>query len=249
MKSALQNSLFPLWCVVLSAAIGHGAEPLATAITAQSLDPQSYAEWVDGAERAIRPQEERDRRGTPLWVVGTREGVAGYNGIEYGRSKTAGPRHLRIGFRTPVGVGSVLACGGGRVSVLRPEAVWPGDLGDDRQWIDAQRLASDATVGSAEAGRTDYAVWTLPQVVSTRAIRFTHVAADVDRDYAGFLGGVYVFPERMANLGPQAIAAAGSNDKEAHRVVNQQTDGVWQAWSNLPDKEGQRAGPVSAESP
>ena len=133
--------------------------------------------------------------------------------------------------------------------MLRPEAAWPGDLSDDRQWIDAQRIAPDGKIGRAEAARQDYALWTLPQSIATRAIRFTHVAAEVDRDYAGFLGGVYLLSERLANLGPQAVPSAGSNDKEARRLVNQETDGTWAAWSNLPDQGGQRSRSVSSESP
>ena len=40
----------------------HSAEPLVTAVAAEVLDPQVYAEWVDGAEKPIRPQDQRDLR-------------------------------------------------------------------------------------------------------------------------------------------------------------------------------------------
>jgi len=122
--------------------------------------------------------------------------------------------------------------------------LYPGDLRDDSQWIRAERIAGGA-VTSAPAGREDYVLWTLPKVTGTRAIRFTRNAPVTDREYAGWLGGVYFLPTRMANLALSATAITSSNTESARLINNQSNDGG-EAWSNT--QEG-RAEPLSAEHP
>ena len=39
-----------------------------------------------------------------------------------------------------------------------------------------------------------------------------------DKEFAGWLGGAWVLPERVANIAPQAIAAASANPKAADRL-------------------------------
>ncbi|HEX3314847.1 MAG TPA: hypothetical protein VHR72_08160, partial [Gemmataceae bacterium] len=105
-------------------------------------------------------------------------------------------------------------------------------------------------LGHDEVGRENYVVWTLPSVVSSKAIRFTHTAQVTDREYAGWLGGAYVLPTRIANLAPQAIPTASSSSKTAKLLVNESTDGGWDQWCNEPQSgESRRATPVSPTSP
>jgi len=218
--------------------------PLQTIPAATDLDANAFAEWVDGRELPIKAKDERDKSRSPLWVVATPQGVAGHSGLKFGEAKSPGPRHLRIGFHAPLGVGAVLARGGGRLSVLKPNAPYPGDLADETQWLAAERLAN-GRVCQTEAGREDYALWTLPQTASTRALRFTHVAEEADKEYAGWLGGVYVMPARLANVAPQAAASARANDKYAAKLINEQADGGWKTWENIAVKDTNAAPVVS----
>ena len=80
--------------------------------------------------------------------------------------------------------------GGGKVSVLKAEAKYPGDLGDDSQWLAAERVV-DGKLSRREVGEQNYSLWTLPKKTSTRAIRFTHDADVTERDYAGRLLGAF----------------------------------------------------------
>ena len=55
-----------------------------------------------------------------------------------------------------------------------------------------------------------------------------------DKEFAGWLGGVWVLPERMANIAPQALAAASANPKAVDKLNDESTNNTWQGWSNLP---------------
>ena len=79
----------------------------------------------------------------------------------YGASLHPGVRRLRIGLTAPVAVGSVLVRGGGALSVLRPNAPYPGNLADDSQWIPAQRIV-DHQQSTAEVAHDGFALWVLP---------------------------------------------------------------------------------------
>ncbi len=212
---------------------------LATPVTANNLDPAAFAQWVGGSETPIV-----DDKGVPrspqkavLWTTALNEQPT-FSALIYGDSKTPGKRYLRIGFKNPVSIGSVLVHGGGQLSVLKPDAPYPGNLNDDSQWIPAQRL-QDGRVVTDEVGDNAYALWVLPSVTPTRALRFSHVSQPADRIYGGNFGSAYVLSGRLANLSPQAVATARSSPEHAGRL----NDGIansWGSWSNLPTDTGGR---------
>lgn len=168
-------------------------------------------------------------------VIYTQTTGPSHAGLKFGDSKTPGARHFRIGFKQAIPVGAVMVRGGGSVSVLNPD--------DESQWIPAERVTK------GEVGRDQYGLWTLPRVVQTRAIRFTHVAAVTDREYAGFLGGAYVLAERVADLAPQARVAVSANERYARHLTDGNTNPTWEQWSNISLKTGERPQPVSSQSP
>ncbi len=200
-------------------------DALATAVKAEDLDPAAFADWVDGIPRPM-PQKDGPRH-----VVWTRATAPEWDGALYGDSKVPGPRHLRIGFTSPLLVGTVLVRGGGQLSALRPDAAYPGDPADATQWAPAQRLAG-GRVGDAEVSREEYAVWVFPKGLATRALRFTHTARPTDTAYAGWLGGICVLADRLSNVAPQALASTDANGESAARINDQTNNFCWKAWDN-----------------
>ena len=211
----------------------------ATPLSVEDLDPAAFAQWVDGAEKPF------DLKDGPRHVVWTRNSRPEWDGVRFSDSKKTGPRHMRIGWKSAIPLGTVLARGGGQVSVLKPDAAYPGDLKDESQWCPAQRL-KNGKVCRDEAGNEDYAIWVLPPKTSTRAIRFSHSPEPTDRLYAGWLGGVFVVSERFATVGSQAAAVTVSNPDKAGRINNDGNDGTWGIWEN--GLAGAEA-PVSPEHP
>jgi len=204
----------------------------------------TYSEWVDGIEKPI---VHTDSNGVVqhinyLWSPG-----ATPNSISYGDSKTPGVRYLRISFEKPVTIGSILVHGTGRVSVLKPGAALPGSLNDDSQWIPAGRL-KNGKVSDEEPRVDDEVIWTLPQTVTTQAIRFTHTAQPTDKSYAGALSGAVLFPDRWANLAPQALASASASDQYSSRLNDKSAHGGWSIWENISSRDGERAKTI-AEDP
>jgi len=249
--------LTAIGCIVFAASSFVAADSPSrpeTPITPELTNPSAYAEWVDGVER---PMDTQRREQTPQWVLWTdaRNGQPGHSGMTFGNSKSPGARHLRIGFRQVIPVGSVVVRGGGTLSVLRADAAYPGDLNDDSQWIPAGRLVDaeptrnpilESRVGKAL--RQGVGLWTLPPGVKTRAIRFTHVAQPADESYAGRLGGVMVLTQRLTNLAPLATPAAGSNQKHVAKIINGAKD-QWGEWENVDGKTATESGrPVISES-
>jgi hypothetical protein len=211
-----------------------------TPLAAEDLDPSAFTQWTDGAGSPLAVAD------GPRHAMWTRDSAPQWDGVSYGETKQPGVRHLRIGWKRPLAVGSVLVRGGGRLSVLRGDAAYPGDPGDDAQWIPAQRLkARQATCD--EAGQEDYVLWVLPPGVVTRAVRFTHIAEPTEKSYAGWLGGACVLGPRLANLAPQAVAAAGARNEAAGRINNETNDGTWGAWDNGPQGAAQPISPAHPE--
>ena len=88
-------------------------EPFGTPVTPDALDPATFAESAGAAEQPLK------NKNGPRHVLWTKTTPPEWDGVRFGDSKQAGPRHLRIGFKAPVAVGSVLARGGGTLSVLK----------------------------------------------------------------------------------------------------------------------------------
>lgn len=195
-----------------------------TPVESAGLDQKQFAEWVDGKETLVSSKEQ--------CVVWTAENACSsyWPPLSYGASKTPGARYLRVPFKGSIAVGSVLARGGGELSVLKPDAAYPGNLSDDSQWIPAQRM-QDGQINSLEARDQDIVLWTLPAIVSTRAIRLKHIAERSDPNYAGWLGGVYVLAGRFANIAAQSSPTSRTNSHNAGLVVDGITNG-WVGWEN-----------------
>src|SRR5258708_5204515 len=104
-------------------------------LTPQDLDPAALATWEGGRESPISDAQARN----PQWVVGTRDSRPAHSGVFFGVSKVPGPRHLRVGFKREILVGSLLVAGGGKVSVLKPGAPYPGDPANESEWLPAER--------------------------------------------------------------------------------------------------------------
>jgi hypothetical protein len=242
-KIAMARKHFNPWmavcALVMLCAGANAASPLpltnescfATPLAAENLDSAAFAEWMDGAGRPIPL-----KRG-PSHVIWTRTTAPEWDGVKFGESKTTGPRHLRIGWKSPLPIGSVLARAGGLLSVLKPDAPYPGRLNVEEDWLPAQTLKA-GQVSREGAGREDYVVWTLPPGTVTRALRFTHNSQPIDKSYAGWVGGAIVLSERLANLAPQAVASACDNSEKAAKVNNGGNDGTWSAWDNAPETNG-----------
>ena len=226
----------------LAAAACHAlpvAPAFSTPLAVDNLDSAAFAEWVDGHEQPVA------LRDGPRHVIWTQTTAPEWDGLRFADSKTAGVRHLRIGWATALPVGTVLVRAGGQVSVLKSTAAYPGDLGDEKQWLPATRLHGREVVRD-EADQEDYCLWTLPPGTVTRAIRFTHTAAPTDRVYGGWLGGVYLLAGRIADLAPQAVAATSARDEIAERINNGSNDGTWGAWDNGSEGGTEVVGPTTA---
>ncbi|MHB8971591.1 MAG: hypothetical protein ACYC3X_18500 [Pirellulaceae bacterium] len=203
------------------------ATPFSSPLSAEDLDPTAFTQWVDGAEK---PFELKDG---PCHVIWTRNSRPEWDGVRFSDSKQLGVRHMRIGWKNVLTVGTVLARGGGQVSVLKADAAYPGDLQDESQWIPAQRLKS-AHVCRDQADNEDFVIWVLPPKTSTRAIRFSHSPEATDKLFAGWLGGVALLGERFATVGSQAIAVTTNNPDKANRINDDSNNGTWGVWENGP---------------
>ncbi|WP_047814393.1 NHL repeat containing protein [Rhodopirellula islandica] len=219
------------------------AKQFETPLQTADLDTDGLADWFSGQETPIAPSD--CPRG-PIDVVWTQQDQPDWHGLRFGRQKLPGTRHLRIGLNRPIEIGTVIVRGGGTLSVLKPDAAYPGDLGDDDQWIPAERL-SDAVaspnsasskrsrtqvVSTSEVLADEYAFWLLPVSTKTRALRFTHHATAIERDPSGYLGGVWILSERVANVAPQGVAVSGSHPESIERVLNGTNDRMWNTWAN-----------------
>jgi hypothetical protein len=186
-----------------TSAAGTQPAPFAAPINKADLDLAAFTQWVDGVEGSAPTWG--DKPFDPVRLFWTREASQDYvGGWSFGGGANLGPRHLRVGFHKAVPLGTILAAGNCSVSVLAPQAAYPGDLADDAQWIPAERIA-----GNAVTARQGGIVWTLPRVTETRAIRFTHMPDATDTAYAGTLAGVVLVSARYANVAPQAVICEG----------------------------------------
>ena len=217
---------------------------LQTPLKKADLDGAAYAEWVAGTVRTIEPKDGHDEGALVPWVVWTQETKPGHSGRSFGDSKTPGARHLRIGFTQARPVGTLIVGGNIQVSVLKPTATYPGNLGDDSQWLPAQRIRAGKITTAEFGNSSEFTTWVLPPGTQTQALRLTHTAKPTDRIFSGWLGGVYLLTDRFVNIAPQAQAVARSLPEKADRINNESSDGFWGAWENLPTQEGDRTQPI-----
>lgn len=201
------------------------------------LDPAVFAQSVAG--------KESPNTTAPQSVVWTQKTKPDFRGIKFGEGREPGLRHLRIGFTQPLTIGTVLVSGGGTLSILKATATYPGDLSDNSQWQPAERLLNGAA-SLTEVQSGDYALWLLPPGTDTRALRFSHSPAPGDREMAGVLGGVWIIPERLGNVAPQALVQSRARDDVSAKLVDESGNKTWQAWDN---GEQGAALPLSPEHP
>src|SRR5258706_5034403 len=195
---------------LLLAQVGPEAGGFQSPLKPDDLDPAAFLEWVDGAER---PVEGKDG---PKHIVWTAGGNPGWNGLSYAASKTPGPRHLKVGFKRVIDTGTVLVRAAGLLSVLKAGAA--GKLDDESQWTPAERLRK------GEVERAEYGLWTLAPGTKTQALRFTHVRAASEKDYAGWIGGVAVVAGRYVEMVSQAVATSSANEHHATKILNGRHD-------------------------
>jgi hypothetical protein len=195
-------------------------------VKAENLDRAAFSVWTNGTETAAELPSDG-----PTHALWTTTSAPQWDGIHFGNSKTPGKRHLRIGLRAPISVGTVLTRGDVTVSVLRSSAPYPGALANETQWISAYRLKSRQQT-SLQPQQEEYAVWVLPPGTATRALRFTHEAQVTDTSYAGWLGGAYVLPDRVCNVADQAEVETRSNTEKSGRIIDGSNNNTWDAWDN-----------------
>jgi len=212
-----------------------------TPVALTDLDPNAYAQWVDGSETPIEPAADNDKGKLPQWVLYTKTTIPGHSGFLFGDSKADGPRYLRVGFVGEIKVGCVLTQGNVSVSVLKAGVAYPGNPGDDSQWTPAERVAGDALTKDQTSQRESFALWILPPGTTTQALRFSHAPSPTDSLRAGWLGGAYVLADRFQNIAPAALPLATSLSEKAARL----NDGIRQSpsdgWENISKPDGQRA--------
>jgi len=210
--------------------------PLGTALTDGNIDDAGAVDWVDGSGH---PLAKTDALRNLMW---TRTTPTHYGTLKFGASGQPGMRHLRLGLRAAIAVGAVLVRCDCSVSVLKPGAAYPGNPADEGEWIAAKRLVSGKLTG-AEADFTTFALWTLPAVTQTRAVRFTHNAPAVDSVFSATFAGAYLLADAFVNLAPVATLAASENEPAAPLLVNEKFDN--HPWDNGPAWHE----PVSAAHP
>lgn len=217
------------WCLLLvvtatATALGADGHEKA-ALTVEDLDEAAFVEWVGGQEHTAALPKNGAKQ-----IIWTRNSRNEGNGMAMSDSTTPGPRHLRVGFKKVIEVGSVLVRGGGKLSVLKPEATYPGDLADEKNWIPAERLKG-STITRDEVDPDQNAIWNLPKGTKTRAIRFTHTPQLSDAKFGGRLGGALIMAERVINVAPLALSATRANHESAAKINNDIVEG-WLAWDN-----------------
>ncbi len=237
---------FAFATLLASYAIRAGESPFKL-IPATALDGSAFSQWIEGKESPVTlpPNEVSKGAGIVLW---TDKGGPIHTGVSFGEGNVTGIRHLRIGFREPVLIGSILVRGGGKLSVLKAETTYPGDLSKDEQWLPAERLGSGGVV-KAEVSKNDYAVWVLPKPMPVRALRFTHDAVASDKSYAGWLGGAGVFDQRLANIAPFAAPTANLDTGHPEHLNDGMSQPMWERFDGYDKSATRSEDVVSVEHP
>ncbi len=205
------------------------AQQRGATVDPRSLDEATFGQWVSGSETPLVLSAEQAKLGMRA-LVWTKAGPPHWMNTKFGVGPSAGVRHMRVGFKETVELGSVLACGGGALSVLKTDAPYPGDLNNESHWEAAERMSgAEVTTKEVEAGA--YGVWVLPNRTRTRALRFTHVPTDTDKDFAGVFSGLWLIADRVANIAPQAMVQSPNRDDVSARLIDEKYN-QWHAWDN-----------------
>jgi hypothetical protein len=212
------------------------APDLAPTLSEADVDAENSAQFV-GATASPAPNVAQ-----ALYFASKRPE---WHGAAWGAGKVPGARRLRLAFKRPVDVGTVLVRGGGKLSVLKASAKFPGDPNDEAQWIAARRVSSKAA-GDAPVARNDLAIWLLPPNTKTRALRFSHTPANSDTNFEAWLGAAMILPQRVANVAPWAQAQAARREEAAPKLNNESPDG-WDYWSNGTEGAPQVLAPAAPE--
>ena len=219
---------------------------LGTTLSTSDIDYNAFVQRYANKEVRVSGREPKEQM--PEWVLWTSGSTPGHTGITYGQAPVSGTRYLRIGFKKTLAVGSVLVKGGGRLSVLKEGAPYPGDLSNEEQWIEAKRAYAGKYV-TTEVGKDEYALWILPPNTSTRALRFSHSPDPADGDYGCVLQGVQVSPERLNNVAAAAQVTTSANAGRASVLVNGQAETNAAVWANYDRNKRDRVpGSVVSES-
>ncbi|MGI6496002.1 MAG: hypothetical protein ACOX5G_07930 [Kiritimatiellia bacterium] len=219
----------PVLCMASMAFATHPGQRVSTPIARAMVDVEHSAVWVEGAET-------KDGYISSERVLWTRDDrIHSPYGEHFSDAAKQGPRHLRYAFTEPVPVGSLFACTGDRVTLLREDAPFPGDMADESHWIDGERLEADGRVVSGK--RDGYIVWTFPEGTRTRAVRVSHVPGPLDPDRRGWVNSLLLLPYRCQPLSMFARVHAEVNPNSARKIVNQVHDGLGQTWSNVSGRQ------------
>ena len=210
-----------------------------TPLTRALLDPSATAEWVDGQSNSredFLDAGSKPHFRNPLgWVVAMPPARMGWGQIAFGAEGAPGLRHLRIGFMESVPVGTIITRGKlTGVSVLKPTAPYPGDLGDESQWIPAKW----------KFGK-ELSVWSIPPGTTSRALRFTYDCPPDEQKRAGGLSGVYVMSGSYENLAGSALPFTARNQRAAS-LLNDGDYGKGAGWSS---GDNDQRPVISAENP
>jgi hypothetical protein len=239
-----------IWLNATSAPVAPPAPEFSTLtdVMVQDIDPDAFRQWVDGAEGPITPAVQFYGMNILHEAIWTHDLAKGFGypagrDIHFGDSKTPGPRHLRIGFTRAIPVGTIIGAPSVRVSVLKPDVPYPGNLGDDSQWIPAERIETTwnsvdqreerKVTSDANVLQNKIAFWVLPPGTVTRALRFTHVADPSDgRTFMATMEPVCVLSKRCIDAAGLADVRASTGQDIAYNLIS---TGVWGAWRSNPD--------------
>ena len=204
----------------------HPGQMMDTPVENENFDEANFTAWINDKERKVDGSPNR-----LMWTKSTGPQPHWYG---FGGGNAAGNVcHLRVPFKKPVPVGSVIIQGGGRVSVLKPGAQYPGRLNDEADWIPAERLDDKGKVIKGEVAGNEFAIWVLPAGTVTRAIRFTHQSGTRDSSGDYGMAAVAVAKERLQNVAPYGTVVTRTNQIHAGKMINMHMD-HWGSWENIP---------------
>ncbi len=219
-----------------------------TPLKSTDFDLKSFAEWMDGGEKAIVIERGQPAVRSPQYAVWTQDSLTASRGLRFGNSKIPGRRHLRVGLLNNIPVGAILVTGNIQVSVLKSNANYPGNLNDDSQWIIGTRIKDGKITSDEVENAREATMWVFPPGTQPKALRFSHTAQPNDGNYQGVLMGAYMLSGRFSNLAAGALAAASSSPEKATRI-NDGIESRGETWDNIRSRDGERAHPVSAQYP